>query len=1120
MRVGIYHTAGFFFILLAHIGFAQTYQSMKPKKPIICYAKDIDQHTRIDAPEVYQDWLRKGASSRTQTAIFQVTYNGFSPEAQAAFQKAVDIWSTLITSSVPIRVYANWQALGSGVLGSAIWGSVHANFEGAQFINTWYPVALAEKMAGQKINNDNEPDIYANFSSSANWYYGLDANPTAGKYDLVTVVLHELGHGLGIVDSYTIENDLGIVGVQGTNFPIIYDHQLENASGQNLYREFTSGTTSLRTQLISNNLYYNSLTVRDANGGLRARIYAPATFNGGSSIAHLDEASYPALDLNSLMTPQIGSAEAIHNPGPIVRGAFSDMGWVYTFIQHTSLKDSENTSGPFLVKAKIVSESGPIQEVNLNYTTGGPDITVAMTPTGVPNEYQASIPGTGTTTTYGYSISVKDNISRTYTKPGKLVAPNQQPQQFYTTFKTGPDTQAPTITHSPKAFILNTDTELLIEAIVADNLGLALAKIQYQINGVAQPDVIMTQGTPDSLYSATLNFGAGLTIGDQVNYKIIAVDNAVAQNTTSSPSTDFYTVNVTGLAPTQDFYSNDFDSSTDDFFGDGFSIIKPTGFNNPALHSEHPYKEGNTFPNQQLNLVYQLRIPVRVNADNPLMKFDEIVLVEPGDNGSTFGSDEFFDYVVVEGSKDGGVTWIPVADGYDSRSYTPWLTKFNSATSGNNSTAVGDPTLFRSKTLSLLNKFTIGDEVVIRFRLFSDPFAAGWGWAIDNLKIQIDESGPEILHDHIDFVLPGTTTLPLALKISDFSGVNELAIEFDVNNGTTERFDFLVDPITELYTLNLDISSLAVGDRIGYRIIARDNLGNETILPTSGKITVTLFEPAAPVSSYLNNFNTTTDDFIGNFFAITKPGDFNDNALHSTHNYPNGFGMEKTSSYSYILKKPIIINSNNPYISFDEIAIVEGHATGVEFGTAAFNDYVIVEGSIDGGITWLPFVNGYDAQNQPGWLNAFSNGANGTASLFKQRVLDLTANGNFNDGDAVLIRFRLFVNGNVNGWGWAIDNLSVQGPITSVEEESMGKNFRAYPNPTSKEINIHLEASSHQFANVIILNAQGQVLHQKEVELQLPEVRETINVEKLTAGIYLIKANIDGKTVTRKFIKK
>src|SRR5689334_1727211 len=42
-----------------------------------------------------------------QTVVIKVNYSGFSAQAQAAFQHAVDIWATQLTSSVPIVVNAS-----------------------------------------------------------------------------------------------------------------------------------------------------------------------------------------------------------------------------------------------------------------------------------------------------------------------------------------------------------------------------------------------------------------------------------------------------------------------------------------------------------------------------------------------------------------------------------------------------------------------------------------------------------------------------------------------------------------------------------------------------------------------------------------------------------------------------------------------------------------------------------------------------------------------------------------------------------------------------------------------------------------------------------------------------
>jgi PA domain-containing protein len=112
-----------------------------------------------------------------------------------AFQHAADLWAARLDSSVPIRIRAQFTALGAGVLGSAGPISVVRNFSGAPLPNTWYHIALANKLAGVDLIPASD-DITANFSSTFNFYLGLDNNHGT-RPDLVTVLLHEFAHGLG-----------------------------------------------------------------------------------------------------------------------------------------------------------------------------------------------------------------------------------------------------------------------------------------------------------------------------------------------------------------------------------------------------------------------------------------------------------------------------------------------------------------------------------------------------------------------------------------------------------------------------------------------------------------------------------------------------------------------------------------------------------------------------------------------------------------------------------------------------------------------------------------------------------------------------------------------------------
>lgn len=112
-----------------------------------------------------------------------------------AFQHACDIWAARLDSNVPIRIRAQFTPLGAGVLGSAGPISVARDFVNAPLPLTWHHIALANKIAGVDLLPLTD-DINANFSSTFNFYLGLDNNHGA-QPDLVTVLLHEFAHGLG-----------------------------------------------------------------------------------------------------------------------------------------------------------------------------------------------------------------------------------------------------------------------------------------------------------------------------------------------------------------------------------------------------------------------------------------------------------------------------------------------------------------------------------------------------------------------------------------------------------------------------------------------------------------------------------------------------------------------------------------------------------------------------------------------------------------------------------------------------------------------------------------------------------------------------------------------------------
>lgn len=202
------------------------------------------------------------------------------------------------------------------------------------------------------------------------------------------------------------------------------------------------------------------------------------------------------------------------------------------------------------------------------------------------------------------------------------------------------------------------------------------------------------------------------------------------------PSSGYNTFIIETIKAPSEKYVNSFNNTLNDFIGTDFFVSTPSGFASRGLNSAHPYPSPDA-DDMEYNYTTILRNPIQLRPGGT-MSYDEIVLVEPADSGVAFGDEEFWDYVIVEGSKDGGKTWLPLIDGYDSNANSSWLDLYHSSTSGNNSTAVPTKDHFVRREFQLTGNgnFAPGDIILIRFRLFSDPYSHGWGWIIDNLSIQ------------------------------------------------------------------------------------------------------------------------------------------------------------------------------------------------------------------------------------------------------------------------------------------------------------------------------------------------------------------------------------------------
>ena len=261
-----------------------------------------------------------GGAHLAKQSTFIVTYNNFPTWAKNDVQAAIDVWSEYFASTVPINVDATWgPSSTSGILGSARPGNYFSGFTGAPEPTLWYPSALANALAGEDLDR-NSPEIVIQANSNANWDQRNDGAPTLNEYDLESVFIHELGHGLGFLstDAYDTYFKYGIL-----DQPTPFDAYAQTIDGHRL-SDFPSPSLELGTALTSTLVWSGPLGIA-ANNGVKPLLYTPAHYEVGSSVSHLDEATFSSAGPNSVMTPNLDAGEVFHQPGPLLVAMLQDL---------------------------------------------------------------------------------------------------------------------------------------------------------------------------------------------------------------------------------------------------------------------------------------------------------------------------------------------------------------------------------------------------------------------------------------------------------------------------------------------------------------------------------------------------------------------------------------------------------------------------------------------------------------------------------------------------------------------------------------------------------------------------------------------------------------------------
>ena len=255
------------------------------------------------------------------------------------FQRAADILNNTFDIAVTVRVGSSFDPLtcssGSAVLGQAGPAAFDYNFS----TRTITPHALYNQQVGYDADTGTV-EINAQFNSSidnndnclfnTNWYYGYDA-PSGNDNSLLSVVLHEILHGMGFLS--TLQSDGNSGGGWSTLEGFVegfdpYTYKLKDASTGQMLTDQAAGTRS-NVMRSGTNLVWSGTEANAESGNYSSGInsgevqmYAPGSYKPGSSVSHFDTAMTP----NELMEPQY--TEFLDTAG-LAEQLLVDIGWSY-----------------------------------------------------------------------------------------------------------------------------------------------------------------------------------------------------------------------------------------------------------------------------------------------------------------------------------------------------------------------------------------------------------------------------------------------------------------------------------------------------------------------------------------------------------------------------------------------------------------------------------------------------------------------------------------------------------------------------------------------------------------------------------------------------------------------
>lgn len=250
-------------------------------------------------------------------------------EVQTVWASVVNYYTTTFSNSFAGETWnitADWKTISGGGIaeggprGNMTLGStLKTQSEAMTFRikdNVYYGSALANHLG--KTTYVSGENLYVGFDNLTSWDFSTSSKAT-GKESLYATAIHEVAHGLGF-----ISDDNGVSGGWDSNKPYVFDYYLGLGTGGT---DPLIGKTNeqLAAAFVSDNVYWTGANGNNALGRA-AKIFAPISYQSGSSMSHLDFSNNTAQSL--LMYPSDAPGLPLaYSYSPLELGMMTDMGY-------------------------------------------------------------------------------------------------------------------------------------------------------------------------------------------------------------------------------------------------------------------------------------------------------------------------------------------------------------------------------------------------------------------------------------------------------------------------------------------------------------------------------------------------------------------------------------------------------------------------------------------------------------------------------------------------------------------------------------------------------------------------------------------------------------------------